>query len=344
MKLLVVTQKVDKNDENLGAFYLWWEMLSRHVEHLTLIASCVGDVNLPSNVTVVSLGKESGRGKLARIWKFLELFSYHYARTDAVFFHQIPEFVLAASPFLLALKRKSFLWYAHGSVSQKLKWAERLVDFVLTSSAGGFRLPSKKVLYLGQAIDETRFLSVERSFDPGKPLCLVTVGRIAPIKDYETLLRACKVLKDTFDRAFVLSIVGGPILARDHEYLALLKKLAAELKLEDVVHFRGAQPFSAIPALLQESDIFLNLSRTGSLDKAVLEAMSCGLTTITANEAYKSFLPPHYFLDRVSPEFVAARVKLLAAEARPNKALREIVLAQHSLSKTIGKIVSLLHE
>lgn len=344
MKLLVITQKVDKNDENLGAFYLWWEMLSRHVEHLTLIASSIGEVNLPSNVTVMSLGKESGRGKLARMWKFLELFSYHYARSDAVLFHQIPEFVLASAPFLLSLKRKSFLWYAHGSVNQKLKWAERLVDFVLTSSDGGFRLPSKKVLYLGQAIDETLFQPAARPFDPGKPLRLITVGRIAPIKDYETLLRGCKVLKGMLKSAFTLSIVGGPILARDHDYLAMLKKLTLELGLEDVIHFRGAQPFSVIPALLQESDIFLNLSRTGSLDKAVLEAMACGLTTITANEAYRSFLPQHYFLDRVSAEFVAARVKLLASEIRPNQALREIVLAQHSLSKTIAKIASLLAE
>ena len=48
----------------------------------------------------------------------------------------------------------------------------------------------------------------------------------------------------------------------------------------------------------QSGDLFVNLSDTGSLDKAVLEAMACGLKILTSNEAFKSVLKEENITDK----------------------------------------------
>lgn len=342
MKLLIVTQKVDRDDENLGAFYHWFLLVARKVEELTLIADFVGTTNFPKNVSVYSLGKDQKKGRFVRFAKYQELFSYYYARSDAVLFHQIPEFVIAASPYLLSLRKKRSLWYAHGSVSRRLKWAERLVDDVFTSSAAGFRLPSKKVHYVGQAIHTGLFCPANERQNSRAGVHIISVGRIAPVKNYDVLIRACALLKKSFGESWTLSLVGGPLLDRDKSYLKFLKTLIAENDLAPHVSFYGAQKYSDIPQTLRDHDIFVNLSNTGSLDKAVFEAMSTGLTVITSNEAYRPILSDRYFLPRATPECVAERIQSLWHDARPNGTLRDIVVRDHGLENTIDKILSIL--
>lgn len=340
MKLLIVTPKADKNDENVGAFYYWFEKLAEKNERIVILSRGVGSAPLPAHGEVYSF---DAPWFAARVWKYWKLFAYHYARSDAVFFHMMPEFVLAAAPFLLSLKRPSALWYAHKSVTRHLRIAERLVDFVFTSSADGFRLPSKKVFYLGQAIDTERFSPrVNTGGEKRHILNMVTVGRISGVKNYETMIHACEVLKRTWDRQWTLSIVGGPLLPRDHDYLSSLKKLVREKGLESSIHFYGSHSYNEIPDILREHDMFINLSGTGSLDKAVLEAMSAGLTVIVANEAYRAILPPQYFLEHISPEFLASRIQALANDARPNSVLRNIVLKNHDVEKTVDAIQAIL--
>ena len=346
MHLLIVTQRIDQEDENLGAFYYWFERLSKEFDEVTIIASFVGKTDFAPHVHVHSLGKENNAGRFSRLKRFFALFSYHYARCDAVFFHQIPEFVIAASPFLLSLKKRSVLWYAHKSVTLRLKIAERLVDFIATSSPEGFRLASKKVIYTGQAINTDLFRPREEAAHFGKDhvLKLITVGRISPIKNYEQIIAACAAGKNIWQADWSLSIVGGPILPRDHAYLKSLKQLIAEKNLSSHITFVGSVGYSQIPKFLQGHDIFVNVSGTGSLDKAVFEAMACGLSVLTANEAYRSIIPDAYFLEHNNPEFIAERIRHLSAEERPNMALRQIVLDHHSLETTITKLFSLLRD
>ena len=171
---------------------------------------------------------------------------------------------------------------------------------------------------------------------------MITFGRISPIKDIEIMIQACALLKDSWPHQWMFSIIGGPITKNDEEYLVSLKKLVHEKGLADQIHFEGARPYAAMPDILREHDVFLNLSRTGSLDKTVLEAMSAGLSVIVSNEAYASVVKPPYFLEHSSSEVLAGRIKSLAFEKRPNMALRSMVVEKHSLENTIRKIVSIL--
>ena len=271
MKLLVVTQKVDIEDDVLGFFHRWLEEFARH-SSVTVIANSVGDHNLADGIRINSLGKEKGAGKLVRLFRFWKFFSRYYKDTDAVFFHMIPEFVLAASPFLIFKRRPSALWYVHKSVTRKLKWAEKLVDYIITASDLSFRLPSKKVIYTGHAIDSEFFQpAVSETNMRGGGVKMLVLGRISPVKDVETVLRAAVILKETWPRQWMLSVVGGPAMPRDQEYLGSLKKLVKEKGLEPYVFFHGARPYTEVPSLYQEHDLFISMSCTGSLDKSVLE-------------------------------------------------------------------------
>lgn len=340
MKILIITQKVDKNDEVLGFFHRWIEEFAKFCDSVVVIASSKGEVKLPQNVSVFTFGR---KWRLFRLYKFWELFSYHYARTDAVFFHMCPEFVLAASPFLISLKKPTALWYVHKSVTRNLKFAERLVEWIFTASELSFRLPSKKVIYTGHAIDTKAFAPIFNSqFSISKGFKLLSIGRISPVKDLETVIRACGILKNSWQRSWSLSIVGGPAMERDKEYLESLKNLVSSLGLQNFVHFTGPRPYTEAPEIYRDHDIFISTSTTGSIDKSVLEAMSSGFTVITANEAFQTLLPEKYFLEKRSPEFLAERIKTLADEPRPNLALRELVVKNHSLEKTIRKIAEIL--
>src|SRR3989344_1480649 len=340
MKLLVITQKVDKRDENLGSFHRWLEEFAKHFDRVTVIANSEGKHSLPANVEVYSLGKERGISRFKKVYKFLELFSHYYARADGVFFHMIPEFVLVSSPFLISHSKPSVLWYVHKSTTWKLKWAEKLVRYIFTASELSFRLPSKKVIYSGHAIDTEMFKPGVTKYSP--VLKILSVGRISPVKSIETLLKACAILRNSWPRQWALSLVGGPILERDREYLSTLKKFVREERLENNVIFHGPRPYTEILDTYRDHDMFISMSTTGSIDKAVLEAMSCGLTTITPNEAFYGILKPPYFLEKRSPELLASRIKMLADENRPRHDLRELVVNSHSLSRTVERIVRCL--
>lgn len=343
MKLLIVTQKVAKEDENLGFFHRWIEEFSRHCDQVTVIANEVRAHTAIPKVKIYSLGKERSRGRLRRFWNYWELFSYHYAHSDAVFFHMIPEFVVASFLFLRSLRKTSALWYVHKSTPGSLKLAEHMVDYVFTASPLSFRLPSKKVIYTGHAIDTSMFHPQSSGSRPLAALRLLALGRISPVKDYETIIRACKILQETWDQSWTLSIVGGPLLPRDQEYLRLLKKAVHDFGLERYVFFHGSRPYTETPAVYHDHDVFLSMSGTGSIDKVVLEAMASGLSVITANEAFERLLGPTYFLERRSPEFLAERIKVLAKENRPNLNLRKLVEEGHSLEKTISQITQYLN-
>lgn len=341
VKLLIITQKVDKNDEVLGFFHRWVEEFAKLCDSVVVIASHSGEVKLPANVVVYTFG---GRMRFFRMWKYWELFSCYYARSDAVFFHMCPEFVLAASPFLISLKKPSALWYVHKSVTRNLRFAERLVEWVFSASELSFRLPSKKIIYTGHAIDTETFQPIANSQGPivNSGVKLLSMGRISPVKDLETVIRACGVLKSSWSRSWSLSIVGGPAMERDKEYLESLKSLVSSLDLQNFVHFLGPRPYMETSEIYRNHDIFISTSTTGSIDKSVLEAMSSGLTVITANEAFQSLLPENYFLEKRSPEFLAERIKALVDEPRPNTILRELVVKNHGLKNTIKKILEVL--
>ncbi len=341
MKLLIVTQKIDKIDDNLGFFHRWVEEFAKHATEIKVIAGYVGQIDLPINVQIFSLGKEKRRNKIYRIFNFWKLLFKNYDKADAIFFHMAPEFVLAAVPWVLFGKSKSSLWYTHKSVTWKLQLAEKLVNIIFTASRLSFRLPSKKVMYTGHAIDTEFFKPGADQRTKNSNIKIITVGRLSPSKDYETIIQACSDLKER-GIGFNYSIVGAPVAPKDQKYVSNLQRLVHKLGLQGVINFMGPISYLNMPLVYNQYDIFISTSSTGSIDKAILEAMSCGLTVITTNEAFREVLPDKYFLSEKTPKNISEKILELALESRPNNLLRSLVINKHSLDSTIKSICALL--
>ena len=341
MKLLIITQKVDINDDNLGSFHNWLKKLAEKAD-IFVIANYVGQYELPDNAKVFSLGKEIGVGKLVKIFKYQWFLFKFLPRVDGVFFHMCPEYVLGAHLWPKIFRKKTLLWYTHKSVNWKLKLAEKLTDKIFTASKESFRLPSKKVEVTGHGIDLDKFKPAEIKKD-GSKFKIISVGRISPVKNYEIMINVAEILKNKnlpagrqgFD--FKINIAGDPILESDKIYSEKLKNLIKEKKLESVIEFVGPVSNKYIGEFYQSGDLFINLSDTGSLDKAILEAMACGLKILTSNEAFKDILKEDNIVDK-NPVNIAGKIINLAKTER-NYSLIEYVAKNHNLDNLVEKII-----
>ena len=343
MKLLIITQKVDINDDILGFFHDWLKKMAEKAD-VFVIANYVGQYNLPENVKIFSLGKERRVGRLVKIFKYQWFLLKLLPRVDGVFFHMCPEYVLGAHLLPKIFRKKTLLWYTHKSVNWKLKLAEKLIDKIFTASKESFRLPSKKVEITGHGIDVNKFKSQKSKVKSDK-FTIITVGRIAEIKNLHLLIEVAEILKNKGFSAqggsasgWEIKIAGAPILENDKKYFEKLKNLIKEKKLDDIVEFVGPISNKDIAEFYQSGDLFVNLSDTGSLDKAVLEAMACGLKILTSNEAFLKTIPLENFTINDS---MSISDKILSLSQKENNTyLQTFISEKNNLNKLIEKIVS----
>lgn len=205
MKLLMITRKVDRTDHLAGFIYQWVKKLGERVEELRVISWQEGDSSgLPANIKVWHL--PTNQNALLKVGKLKRLVWQNAKEVDGIFYHQNPEYVLATALLAKILKKKLVFWYAHGSVSWRLKLAEKLVDVMVSSSKEGLRLNSKKLVVVGQGIDTQNFKPGLKKND--NVLRLITVGRISPTKDYESMIKAVDLLVDQGFKNLNLHIIG----------------------------------------------------------------------------------------------------------------------------------------
>lgn len=339
MRLLVITQKVDADDSNLGFFHVWLEKLAARVDHLYIICLQEGKHNLPENrVTVLSLGKEVNPSW----WNYLKLF-YHFIwryrrEYDGVFVHMNPEYVVLGGPLWRIWGKKVLLWYTHKSVDLKLKIAEKLVTKIFTASKESFRLDSKKVEIVGHGIEVPPPLA---SVLPMLPLRLLTIGRVTPSKDVELLIRTVAEYKKICPGAEAqLTIFGMPITDDDARYQKTLEAQAIELGLETLIQFAGSIGHEEVFHQCYCHHIFLHASKTGSIDKAVLEALAAGMPVISASEAFVG-IPGVKYAGSRDPKEMAAEIEKIAGSGiiERNEAGVEYVRKHHNLEGLVGKIV-----
>jgi len=354
MKLLILTQKVDLNDDVLGFMHSWILEFAQVCESVSVICLEKGEVKLPENVRVFSLGREKkffNSPFLKRIQYLFYFYRYIWSERknyEAVFVHMNEMYIILGWLLWKTLGKKISLWYAHGSISLSLKVAERLTDVIFTSTKSGFRLASKKLNVIGQGIDVETF-KPEAEKNKREDYSVITIGRISPVKDYETLIKAAEILRlENF--SLKVNIVGGAGTCDQEKYLQDLKKIVVEKGLGGVISFLGPMPNKNITPHLQAADLFVNMSHTGSLDKAILEAMACGVPVLTCNEALLEVLDQYketLMYEKGNFKALAEKVKLVASMDAPtkegvSKGLRSIVANKHSLQKFIKIIVKSL--
>jgi glycosyltransferase involved in cell wall biosynthesis len=348
MRLLICTQAVDKQDPILGFFHRWIEEFAKHCEAVTVICLREGEHALPANVRVHSLGKEHGeKSKLAyalRFWRLLWKVRHEY---DDVFVHMNPEYVILGSRVWRRRGAAVGLWYMHKSVDRKLKMAVKRVKAVFTASPESFRLPTGKLRIMGHGIDVERFRCPAVPAHDAAELRLVTVGRVSASKHLEVLFEALKAFS-VREVPWTFDIIGSAVTTEDQAYEKRLYEMAEHTLLKSRVRFLGAKPQEEVAQLLCNYHAFLHASTgTGSLDKAALEAMSCGIPVISTSEAFRDFLAPHG-LYAETPEAMASMLTMLAGVAgradmgRLSLQLRREVAEKHSLQSLIPRILDTL--
>lgn len=354
MRILIVTQKIDERDSVLGFMHGWISEFAKNTEGVVAICLEKGIVNLPQNARVFSLGKEKTRvSSFLYSIRFLKLIFQLRNEYDSVFVHMNPEYVVLGGSFWKLFGKKVTLWYAHKSTPWHLKLATYFTDIIFTSTKSGFRLESEKVKVVGQGIDTDKFKvagsalkSKEEKFQ------IVSVGRITPSKDYETLINALAKNKEVFWGKIIVDIYGPTSSNSDEQYLKNLKSKIDLAGLQNVVNFKGPLANNDLPEVLNKYDLFVNMGRTGSLDKAVPEAMAVGIPVLTCNEAFNDVLGPfkgNLMYPVGDSETLADRLKYVISmpfseRVELGRQLREIVVRDHSLRSFVNKIISSISE
>src|SRR3989344_189008 len=344
MKLLIVTQKIDQSDQLLGFFLSWIEKLAQKFEKVSVVCLEKREFSLPDNVTVFSLGKERGFKKLKQFFNFYFLIYKLRKEYQAVLVHMNPIWVVLGGLCWRLMDKKNYLWYNSGGVTFKLKLAEKLTHVILTASQESFRVPSKKVIVTGHGID-TNFFGPKTDYRPltiDYRLKILTVGRIAPVKNYETLIEAAKILAER-QLPFEVTIIGEAPRLEDKKYELEIRNKIKEFGLENYFKFLGKIEHSNLLSFYQSHNLFVHLSKTGSLDKSLLEAMASGIKVLSSNDWSRNNLPPELTFNENDPLELVNKIQS-ASQTDFREQLRNYVVKNHNLDSLIEKISKIIHE
>jgi sugar transferase (PEP-CTERM/EpsH1 system associated) len=171
------------------------------------------------------------------------------------------------------------------------------------------RVPERKLHVIRNGIDVTRF-----DRPAGTPAApggrAISVGRLDPIKDHATLLRAVRLVTNTLP-TFELDLVGdGPSRVE-------LESLARALELGSHVRFLGYR--EDVGALLASADFFVLSSISEGLSLALLESMAAGLPVVATDVGgNREVVVPGdtgYLVPARSADALAAAMMTLLADA-----------------------------
>lgn len=287
MKLLIITQKVDKIDPILGFFHRWIEEFAKNCDQLTVICLQKGKSELSSDIKIISLGKEKGVNKLEYILNFYKSIWKERKNYDAVFVHMNPVYIILGGVLWNVWNKKIYLWYVHRSVDLKLKIAEKFVETIFTASKSSFLLDTRKVAVMGHGIDVSIYNRDDKMPKPEN--IVLQVGRITQIKHCDTLIEAVAILKQKISDTQVW-FIGLPISESDKVYQDGLINLAKKLGISESVKFKGSVPNNEMYQYYAQSSVLVNSSPIGLFDKVVFESMAAKVPVVTSNEFFADYV------------------------------------------------------
>jgi len=143
---------------------------------------------------------------------------------------------------------------------------------------------------------------------------VVFVGRLAPIKQVDLLLRALVIVKREMGEIRAVIVGDGPLRPE-------LETLSATLGLGDAVEFAGQR--EDVSSILEKSRVFVLTSKTEGLSLALMEAMMAGLPAVVSDVGDLRDLVRHdengFLVDVQTPDKFAERIAAILKD----RALRE---------------------
>lgn len=351
MNLLILTQKVDINDDVLGFFHDWISEFAKNCEKVIVVCLYRGEYDLPANVEVLSLGKETRKSRVKYLLNFYKYIWQKRKEYDKVFVHMNPEYVLLGGLLWRLWGKKINLWYTHKQISLVLKIAEKISDKIYTASKESFQLPSKKIQIIGHGINFDNFKGMrqEEMVRETEKFVIIYVGRISKIKNQELLIRAIDELVNRKKiNNLEIKIIGAPVYEKDKEYKKDLERYIQEKDLSDYIKFIGSVPNKEISKYYAEADLSVNLCPTGGADKAVLESMAGATPVIALNQTFSDdlgFYKDELIIKKDSDKELAQKILNIKSWEPEKKEelsqfLRGVVEDKHNLKKLIKIIIS----
>ncbi|MBU1131196.1 glycosyltransferase [Patescibacteria group bacterium] len=364
LKILYITQKVDFNDDLLAAIHSWLEDLAGKVNKLYIVCLYKGEVKLPDNCQVFSLGKEQGISRLKYILKFYKVVIplIFTKKINGIFIHMNEIYIFLLLPLRLFLKIFNIpivWWKAHGKIINYSKLALNFVDRVVTSAPSAFKVKTPKKRVIGQGIDIQKFKPLDVIKENKNLINIIAIGRLSPVRNYELLLKAVRQVLDNLpETKLKVSIYGGVPQGKNQEYHQQLIKLREELNLQNIVSFKGAVPNHQLPRLINQADFVVNPGGSNSLDKAIVETMACQRIIIDSNAASWEILEKSDLTEKEKSLFLFKRGHHLdLAEKIKNvinlnkdkkafieKSLRQLVVNHHNVDNLNRQILEVFNE
>ena len=340
MKLLIITQKVDLDDSNLGFFHKWVEKFAENLDKVYVVCLSQGRYNLPKNVEVYSLGKEKGYSKIRQLWRLEKFILRNIRNVDGIFIHMCPIYAIAICPLAKIFRKKIYLWHNHQVGTLITRLAIKIDDKVFYTSPFSFAAQFKKSKIMPAGIDTEIF---KRNYDiQKKNNSILFLGRISRIKNFDVLIETVKLL-DKQGIPFLLNVVGAPV-GTDKKYFEKIKQMSKLLEASRKIRFWGSVPNYKTPVVYNQNQIFANLTPSGSFDKTILEAMACETLVIVSNKSFKNILPDELvFKERNIKDLENKIVNIfnMSDETRKSLALklREYVVQNHDIDILIKKLI-----
>ncbi len=307
MRLLITTQAVDNDDPVLGFFVGWISELAKHYESIYVVCLKEGKHQLPSNVSVHSLGKESGPSRLKYVARFYRLLFSLRANYDSVFVHMNQEYVLLGGVFWRLLGKRIYLWRNHWAGGFATDIAAALCTKVFCTSRHSYTAKYKKTVIMPIGVDAERFKPV-----PGvtrTPRSILFLARMAPSKRPDVLFEAFRLMQIR-GLAFSASFVGSP-LPVDKEYYDRLMRTAEERGMRGMVEFKAGIPNAETPAVYSAHEIFVNLSRSGMYDKTIPEAAACGCVVLASSDDFAAAADPRFVFKDADAKDLAEKLSAI---------------------------------
>lgn len=343
-RLLIVTQVVDMGDPTLGFFHEWVRHCASRYAEVHVVCLQQGIYDLPSNVFVYSLGKETKRvSKIVYAYRFLSIVVSKRDRYDSVFVHMNEEYVLLAGWLWRLIGTRVVLWRNHKQGTWKTRLAVWLANTVCFTSPESFTARFKKAVQMPVGIDTDRFQNLHGT---RKEHSIVYVGRISPIKHIECLIDAMAILADQ-GVSCNLDLFGAE---PDPEYRVSLQKRIEAKKLT-TVSFKGSVSPRELVSVYNRYTICANMTTRGSFDKTIFESIVCGAFPVVANTNIAPVVPIEYRSAVIFQEGDAqdmARVLATALRLSPEQrqscvdTMSTQIESKHSLSVLIDRLTQLV--
>lgn len=211
--------------------------------------------------------------------------AFRRSRPDVVHCHNATAAIFAAVPARLA-GVKTVVVTRHGLVKppyqlrRELKFAlaSRWCDWIVgvcegtrTNLRAAPFAARDRIIHIYNGASPADIRAVPR---PKNGFTLLYVGRLAPLKDHATLLRAVALTRAHHPDVQLWIVGDGP---REIS----LRKLTDELGLNECVTFFGEQ--AEVSPFMIAADLFVSTSVTEGLPVSLLEAMSVGLPAVVTD-------------------------------------------------------------